>query len=624
MSGNWAWDQVNELAQDRKTHGAMFAPIILGSDKTTVSVETGQNEYYPLYASLGNVQNHVHRAHCDALTAIGFLALPKADKEYGDSAEFHKFWHQLFHMSLEWILQVIFGIGPYIADYSEQSLLTCIVSGWCPKCIAFPFDLDNPWHTTTFHSHDHTEADEYGIIREVLPSTTLFERANIHKLIALNLPHQIIKGTFKDHLIDWVILYIKGEHEGEPYAVNRVIAELDHRIATVAPFAGDDSKGLMKVFLPVITGLVPSQIVHALSAFLEFCYLVWCSNITEDILEAVDNAVEWFHKECQIFQETESKHIKAVKEPWHHSSQNKALGQMLLTNQQLDKISTMQIYLEECGLLQPSSTHSACNTPLSLHSRMTDMMEGDDVESIMHVESHCSTLFIIDKLSVSGYPKTLQLLSVRLIIQDLHIHIRHYLYDQLNPNADVMGMDVDLDLCPQVSPNLIVRLFHLATCLFHAPSDLSGIGGMHHEIIRMTPSWCNSAGHYDCVFIVNDHDLPSVRGLQVAQVQHFLSFRYQGEVYQCALVHWFEKLGDEPCEDTGLWVVQLHKVGHGSQCLCLMSIVHIDTILWAAHLIGVSGHHFTPADLKPENSLAAYSAFYVNKYADHHAHKTAF
>jgi len=56
----------------------MFAPIILESDKTMVSVGTGQNEYYPLYASLGNVQNHARWAHRNALAVIGFLAIPKS------------------------------------------------------------------------------------------------------------------------------------------------------------------------------------------------------------------------------------------------------------------------------------------------------------------------------------------------------------------------------------------------------------------------------------------------------------------------------------------------------------------------------------------------------------------
>jgi hypothetical protein len=79
---------------------------------------------------------------------------PTADKEYNDTLEFRKFRWQLFHMSLVHILQsvepwmskpcitrcgdghlrcVIYGLGPYIADYPEQVLLACVVSGWCPK-----------------------------------------------------------------------------------------------------------------------------------------------------------------------------------------------------------------------------------------------------------------------------------------------------------------------------------------------------------------------------------------------------------------------------------------------------------------------------------------------------------
>jgi hypothetical protein len=56
----------------------MLVPVVLGSDKTTVSVETGQTEYYPLYASLGNVSNSVRCAHKNAVTIIGFLAIPKS------------------------------------------------------------------------------------------------------------------------------------------------------------------------------------------------------------------------------------------------------------------------------------------------------------------------------------------------------------------------------------------------------------------------------------------------------------------------------------------------------------------------------------------------------------------
>lgn len=71
------------------------------------------------------------------------------------SALFRRFRRQLFHASLSAILQplkaamsipevtrcpdghfrrVIYGIGPYIADYPEQILAACVVQGWCPLC----------------------------------------------------------------------------------------------------------------------------------------------------------------------------------------------------------------------------------------------------------------------------------------------------------------------------------------------------------------------------------------------------------------------------------------------------------------------------------------------------------
>ena len=59
-------------------HGAMFVPIILGSDKTTVSVATGNNEYWPVYLSIGNIHNNVRRAHRNGVVLLGFLSIPKS------------------------------------------------------------------------------------------------------------------------------------------------------------------------------------------------------------------------------------------------------------------------------------------------------------------------------------------------------------------------------------------------------------------------------------------------------------------------------------------------------------------------------------------------------------------
>ena len=68
----------DKIAEDPETHGSMFVPIILESDKMMVSVATGHNEFYPLYASLGNVHNSVQCVHHNTVSLVGFLAMPKS------------------------------------------------------------------------------------------------------------------------------------------------------------------------------------------------------------------------------------------------------------------------------------------------------------------------------------------------------------------------------------------------------------------------------------------------------------------------------------------------------------------------------------------------------------------
>jgi len=188
----------------------MLVPIILSSNKTTVSVATGQTDYYPLYLSIGNVRNTVHRAHRNAVALIGFLAMPKsklylfdfmqllilhllATREHTSTPAFHKFKKQLFHSSLSHILDslhpamkdpetvlcgddyyrcVIYALAAYIADYEEQVLLSCIVRSWCPKCLAYRENLDEG---ALRHCREHSDM----IVDE-------FELRNIHENYGLD------------------------------------------------------------------------------------------------------------------------------------------------------------------------------------------------------------------------------------------------------------------------------------------------------------------------------------------------------------------------------------------------------------------------------------------------------
>lgn len=99
MSAQWAYEKAvsapplsqlqylncqmkDRILQDPGTHGAMLVPIIGGADKTTVSVQTGNQEFHPAYMSLGNIHNDARRAHREGVLPIAFLAIPKGTPDF--------------------------------------------------------------------------------------------------------------------------------------------------------------------------------------------------------------------------------------------------------------------------------------------------------------------------------------------------------------------------------------------------------------------------------------------------------------------------------------------------------------------------------------------------------------
>lgn len=86
--------------------------------------------------------------------------------------------------------RVIYGIGPYIADYPEQVLITGVVQNWCGRCIAFPDELGDhlPGASRTSELTDaikeeltDVEAwDEWGIDVNVVVSNMLRFEVSSH------------------------------------------------------------------------------------------------------------------------------------------------------------------------------------------------------------------------------------------------------------------------------------------------------------------------------------------------------------------------------------------------------------------------------------------------------------
>ena len=141
---------------------------------------------------------------------------------------------------------------------------------------------------------------------------------------------------------------------------------------------------------------MPPDVICTFRTFLDFCYLVRQDMINDNSLSLIQIAIDRFHHFREIFQIlgvrptgfslprqhslshypelirlfgapnglcssiTESKHIKSVKEPWRRSNRCNALGQMLITNQRLDKLAAARINFESRGMLRGIVLMDAC------------------------------------------------------------------------------------------------------------------------------------------------------------------------------------------------------------------------------------------------------------------------
>jgi hypothetical protein len=171
---------------------------------------------------------------------------------------------------------------------------------------------------------------------------------------------------------------------------------------------------ILKVLLPALQGHIPPQMIASISSFLDFCYLIRCDMHTDTTLHNITNALSSFHELRQVFVDagmfpdgislprqhslvhyrplielfgspnglcssiTESKHIKAVKEPWRRSNRYKALGQILVTNQRIEKLASIRADFHRQNLLD----HDAASAEIMALEAVTQLLTMDDSDTI--------------------------------------------------------------------------------------------------------------------------------------------------------------------------------------------------------------------------------------------------
>lgn len=196
--------------------------------------------------------------------------------------------------------------------------------------------------------------------------------------------------------------------------------------------------------------------------------------------------------------------------------------------------------------------------------------------------------------------------------------IQQFLYAQEHLDSQSTASQAPDNLPPFYQK---IMVYPSAIATFYSPSDISGVGGMCCECICAVDLWRKSPALRNCIYVETNLDALGMHGLNIACVWLFFSFTFNGIKYLCALMHWFLCVVKSADNSMGMWVVEPDTLENGSP---QASIIHLDTIVHATHLLPVYKEVFVSRSLSFSDTLHEFQIFYVNKYVDHHAFKIAF
>ncbi|EUC56746.1 hypothetical protein RSOL_193550 [Rhizoctonia solani AG-3 Rhs1AP] len=367
----WTADWWNEI-QKKLPPGATVIPIIISSDATQLTNFSGGKSAWPVYITIGNIPKGIRaKVNSYATMLLAYLPSPKFDcftkKERGNQK------CKLFHECMKIVLEPLVKAGnegvemecgdgfvrrcfpilaAYIADNPEQTMIAGCRRNRCYRCTVgrdkrgdFPPNPPPPRDPLSTadaleaESLDHTTSlfVTEGLKPYGKPFWADLPHTNIFTCLTPDILHQLHKGVFREHLMNWCIKLVTQSYGNASQIDNRFKliprhSELRHFLSGVTALkqsTANEHRQMQKVFIGIMHGLVPDRVLKTVLAVIDFIYYARLPVHTDTTLRLLDEALARFHEFKDTFIELEIRkdfNVNKIHSMVHYSESIRQMG----------------------------------------------------------------------------------------------------------------------------------------------------------------------------------------------------------------------------------------------------------------------------------------------------------